>query len=97
MYRWEDPKASQIDKIIEDGTLDELKKAIAGGIDVESRDENDRTLIERAAIQARNDIILYLHSIGAKLGKAIEYAKENARFSDEHKETLALLRKLQGD
>lgn len=73
---------------------EEIIKNIPPNFDLETEDEFSLTLIENAAIQANKELILYLHSKGAKLRTALDLAIQNAQFFSEHKETVELLKQL---
>jgi cell wall assembly regulator SMI1 len=95
LYEWADPNESSIEKTIRKGSLEDVKAIVNSGYDIETKDENGRTVIEKASIHARNEIIEYLWRLGAKLGNSLKIAEDNAQFFEGHKETVTLIKKLQ--
>ena len=51
-----------------------IKKLLASGYDVESKDQYGRTLLENAAMHGQFEIARLLYQSGAKLSYALEYA-----------------------
>lgn len=88
--------ANRLDAIIEDNNINELRRLLdANLIKLNARDEHGRTLIERAAIQAKPDIIVFLFERGAELGNTLMYAQTNAEFFSEHIPVVDLIKNLE--
>jgi hypothetical protein len=86
---------NRLDVIIEGDNIDELRRLLdANLINLDARDEHGRTLIERAAIQAKPEIIVFLFERGAELGNALRYAETNAEFFSEHIPIVDLIKNL---
>ncbi len=82
--------------LIHHGDLEGLKALLDEGLPLDAPDESccGRTLIEEAAVKARDDIIRELARRGAKLGTALDFAQMNAQYFESHKSTVALLQEL---
>lgn len=90
----DEPK-EHLSKIIEDNNLDELRRLLdAHLIKLEDTDQYNRTMLERAAIKARPDIIVFLFERGAKLRNALGYAEKNAEHFNQHVPVVELIKQL---
>lgn len=84
-----------LERILEDNDIEELKRLLdTHAIGLEDTDEYDRTLLERAAIKARSDIIVFLFDRGAKLRDALACAEANAEFFSKHVPVVELIKQL---
>lgn len=85
-----------LEVILEDNDIEELGRLLdAHVIGLEDTDEYDRTLLERAAIEARPDIIVFLFDRGAKLRDALGCAEKNAKYFNEHVPVVELIKRLE--
>jgi ankyrin repeat protein len=89
------PDESEVGRILRQNDLIGLERLLKSGYDVEKTDEYGRTLIEKAAIENRPEVIQALFDHGAQLQNALEYARENFKFFPEHKASVDLLERLQ--
>jgi len=94
LFKWVDSEEAPIEKIIKSNDVSALTKLLDSGYDIETVDEHDLTIIEYAAITANNDMIRLLLERGAKVRNALDIAKKNAVFFDDHKATVLLIREL---
>lgn len=85
---------SEVDIILEADDVSQMGKLISSGYDIEILDEYGTSLIERAAIKAKPNLIEYLAHKGANLRNSLEYAKKNAGYFDKHKIIVELLVRL---
>lgn len=84
-----------LSKVIEDNNLEELRRLLdSGAIRLEDTNQYDRTLLERAAIKGRPEIIAFLFERGAKLRNALAYAEKNAQFFEDHVPVVSLIKRL---
>ncbi|WP_051303290.1 SMI1/KNR4 family protein [Psychromonas aquimarina] len=90
----EDISDDPIERILDKGSVLGVRLLLDSGYDIESEDENGRTLIEVASIKNKVEIIQYLHQRGAKLRTSLQLAKKNAMFFPEHKKSVDLLQSL---
>jgi hypothetical protein len=88
---------SEADRVLRQNDLVGLRRLLDSGYDVERTDEYGRTLIENAAIENRPEMIQMLFDHGAELRNALDYAKKNYQFFEEHKASVDLLERLQSD
>jgi len=95
LYEYIDPDESNIDRIIRLEDVKGMSKLIDGGFDIDTADENQSTPIELCAIHRKHTMLKYLFSKGAKLGSSLEYAEENAKYFEEHVETVNLIKELE--
>jgi cell wall assembly regulator SMI1 len=86
---------NEIEKLLKSDDIDGLASFIAKGYDIEALDESGRSLIERAAIEAKPRFIEFLAKSGAKFRRSLEIAERNAKYFDEHRQIVELLIKLQ--
>jgi SMI1-KNR4 cell-wall len=96
LFEYIDPDETLMDEIVRNTNINKLEDLLQSGFSLENEDEYGRTLIEKAAIAANNDLILYLHSKGAKLRNSLDLAIQNAKFFDEHKSTVELIKNKSG-
>lgn len=94
LFEWIDTDETEVDKIIRTRNLMALKNILDSGYDIETTDSHHRTIIENAAIAANNEMIHFLFSRGAQLRNALILAENNAKFFDEHKKTVKVLKEL---
>jgi len=95
LYKYIPPDESEVDRIIRENDLTGLIRLLDSGYDIESTDEYGRTLIENAAIQNLPEMIQVLFDRGGKLRNALQIARENYEFFEEHKASVDLLERLQ--
>lgn len=86
---------NEVEQVIVAEGIEPLKALLSSGYDIKSLDKYSRTILERAVIKNRVDIVEYLHSVGAELRKAKEIAKDNYRFFPEFKEMIDLINRLE--
>lgn len=91
LFEWVDPDESSIEKIIRENNLSALAELLDSGYDVETTNEYGRTIMEDAAIAANNDMVRLLLERGAKVRNALDLAKQNAVFFEQHKSTVLLI------
>jgi len=91
LYEYVEPDEAETDRIIRQNDLAGLQKLLESGYDVNKELEYGRTLIEYAAIKNCPEIIQMLFEYGAELRNALEYAKKNYEFFEEHKVSVDLL------
>lgn len=85
-----------LEGILEDNDIEELGRLLdTHVIGLEDADEYNRTLLERAAIKARPDIIVFLFDRGAKLRDALDCAEKNAEFFSKHVPVVELIKRLE--
>ncbi len=94
LFEYIDPDETLWEKIIRTRDVNLLNQYILDDNDLDLKDARGQTLIEYCAIAAANEFIVILHSSGAKLGNALKFAEKNAKYFDEHKETVTLLKSL---
>ncbi len=92
LFEWVDPEESLIEKIIRLNDLSALAQLIDSGYDIETTNGYDRTILENAVISANNDMISLLLERGAKIRNALHLAENNAKFFDQHKSTVLLIK-----
>ena len=92
LYKYKDEDL--IEELIKNNDIEGIKKLIENGFDIHQKNKYGRTILEEATVFAKNDIIKFLHNIGANLENSIKIAEQNSEFFDEHKKTLELLKKL---
>ena len=97
LYEYVQPDESEADRILRQNDLIGLERLLKSGYDVEKTNEYGRTLIENAAIKNRPEIIQRLFDHGAQLRNALEYARQNYKFFEKHKESVDLLEKLHSE
>lgn len=83
---------SEAERILRTNDVAALRRLLETGLDVETRGVSDCTLLERAAITARMDIIKLLVEKGAKLNNALVYAEDNAQYFEKHKDIVKYLK-----
>jgi SMI1-KNR4 cell-wall len=86
---------NEIDKLLNSDDVSKIIKLIESGYDVESTDDHDRTLIERASIKAKPKVIEFLAQTGVQFRHSLDLAKLNAEYFEKHKPIVELLLKLQ--
>jgi hypothetical protein len=79
LQAWHLPDDPKWLRAVIDGELRALQEMIENGLHVEARFDN-KTMVEFAAMHARDDTIRYLFSLGAKLRNAMSIAETNAEF-----------------
>lgn len=84
-----------LSRALENDDVESVSEFVKAGYDPEATDENGRTLIERAAIKGSPQLIAFLARSGVNFGRALELARKNATYFDEHKVIVELLLKLQ--
>lgn len=94
LYEYVPEDESETERILRTDDFDALVRLLDSGYPLESIDEYERTLIERAAIARRTSMIRLLVERGAKLRNALQLAEQNLEFFPEHKATVDLLREL---
>ena len=95
LYEYIEPDESELDRILRQNDLFGLERLLKSGYDVEKTDEYSHTLIEKAAIENRPEIIQMLFDRGAQIRNALQYARRNLEFFPEHKVSVDLLDRLQ--
>ena len=58
------------------GDLDRVKAALAGGADLQQRDEEDNTALMVALLNRRDEVFCYLLEQGGQLGPSKEVERE---------------------
>jgi hypothetical protein len=87
-----------LEKILVDNDIETLKRLLdTHAIGLEDTNEFNKTLLERAAIEARPDVIKLLFERGAKLKNALAYAEKNAKYFEEHIPVVELIKQLAAD
>ena len=86
LYEWVDPNEHAFIRMCRTHDLKELRRFIDSGVELDSTDELDRTLLEYAAMFGHTDMIEQLFRAGASLRDARYYAERN-----ENKELVAFL------
>jgi len=95
IYEYESADESPITRIVRLGSVDDVVELLESGYQIESLDKYGRSILETCAIHARNDVIELLVQRGAELRSALMYARKNAEFFDEHRDTVKLIERLQ--
>jgi hypothetical protein len=94
LYKWIDPNETEKERIIRTNDIQGLRHLVGSGIDMGLVNQYGRTLIEEAAIKGNNEMIQFLFENGAKLGKALIYAQNNAEFFQDHQKTVTIISRL---
>jgi hypothetical protein len=94
LYEWEDLDETAVDRAIRKDDVEQLRKLLPEGADLERKDQYRRTMIENAAIHNSRKTIAYLHGRGAKLRKALALAEQNAEFYPAHRKAIKLIKSL---
>jgi hypothetical protein len=78
---------------VEKGDYDTLSEMLRTGLNADAEYEG-KSIIESAAIHARDDMIRLLFEGGASLGDSLKYAEMNLQFFPQHESTVRLIRSL---
>lgn len=78
---------------VEKGDYDTLSEMLRTGLNANTEYQG-KSIIESAAIYARDDMIRLLFESGASLGDSLQYAEMNLEFFPEHESTVRLIRSL---
>jgi hypothetical protein len=97
LHEYVEPGESDPDRILRENDLSALQALLDSGYDVEQTDERGLTLIERAAMKNRPEIIQMLFDHGAQLRNALRYARGYFKYFEEHKASVELLERLQAE
>lgn len=84
------------DWVIEEGSISDLELLLRNTDNLNEKDEFGKTLLEKSAINSREDFIKYLHEQGAELGDALKYAEKNGKYFDNFSSIIAILKRLYG-
>ncbi|WP_289055996.1 SMI1/KNR4 family protein [Carboxylicivirga marina] len=79
LYEWIDPNEDITEKILRTNDIENLKTLISSGFNIDSKDEYNRSMIEKASIKNRFEIVRLLVDNGAKLNDSLKYAEQNHR------------------
>lgn len=78
---------------VEKGDYESLSEMLRTGLNANAEYEG-KSIIESAAIHARDDMIRLLFERGASLGDSLQYAEMNLQFFPQHESTVSLIRSL---
>lgn len=87
--------ADEMDEIIEKDDAKAVEELVSTGYDIEALDENGRSLVERAAIKGKPNIIIFLSQKGVSWRNSLALAQKNAKYFPEHRSIVDLIQKLQ--
>ncbi len=93
---YEDVSIDPIDQLIKNEDIDGLNELILKGYDLNKKDENDCTLLEKAVIKNKINIVSFLIEKGANIRGALDIAVDNYEFfPSEFEEMVEYLKEIE--
>jgi hypothetical protein len=97
LHEYAPPGELDVERIVRENDVRALTKLLDSGYDIEQVDHDGYTVMEKAAMRNRPDIIRLLFQRGAQLRKALQLAEGYSRYFPEHKVSVDLLRTLHAE